>query len=94
VEEGQFEKGLRFLEEAAERAPLLPSTYEVLVSAYQAVGDFYKSQGEEEQAKEYYSRGLSVREKFQKNVSRSREPISEPENLQKAFQELSLLLEN
>lgn len=94
VEEGQFEKGLRFLEEAAERAPLLLATYEVLVSAYRAVGDFYKSQGEEEKAKEYYSRGLSVREKFQKNVSRSQKPISEPENLQKAFQELSWLLEN
>jgi len=94
VEEGQFEKGLQFLEEAVEKAPLLSSTYEVLVSAYRAVGDFYKSRGEEEKAREYYARGLLVREKFQKNASHSRRNITESENLQEAFQEFSLLLEN
>ena len=65
-----------------------------MVSAYRAVGDFYKSRGEEEKAREYYARGLLVREKFQKNVSHSRKNITESENLQEAFQEFSLLLEN
>ncbi len=39
MEEGQFEKGLQFLEEAVEKAPLL-STYEVWFLRIERWGDF------------------------------------------------------
>ncbi|WP_369019283.1 O-antigen ligase family protein [Thermatribacter velox] len=60
VEMGKFETGISYLERAVQNAPLVPATYEGLISALKSIGDFYYARGEKTKTMDYYKRAEEV----------------------------------
>jgi hypothetical protein len=60
VEMGKFETGISYLERAVQNAPLVPATYEGLISALKSIGDFYSARGEKTKTMDYYKRAEEV----------------------------------
>jgi len=81
IEKGEFDKGLRYFENAITQAPFIANTYEHYEIACQSIAEFFLLKNQKKQAVNYYEKALHADQLFDQFSQKSIVPIQKPPQL-------------